>query len=148
MFSHMYGTSRLHIFLRRCVLGWNWTTSIPFPSINPYYSPKDQSLKFLQKNIYNFAVLKNSVLKNLVFLSWRFWIFAFFCFFPLKISQRFLGSKDESKFCWLSRFPAQNNTYTKKCVNIGIFMQGNMYHFLWPIDFNGFALILIYHPTA
>ena len=39
-------------------------------------------------------------------LEFLFFKFLFFCFTLMKSSQSFLGSKDGSKFCWLTWFPA------------------------------------------
>ena len=63
----------------------SWATSLPFASIYAtyYYLPKDQSLKFLRKNM-----------KNSVILSRPFW---FFCFIPMKINLAFIS--DIVYFC-------------------------------------------------
>ena len=54
---------------------------MPFASTISYL-PKDQSLKFLQK-----------ILRIGGFLSWKFFLYKFFCFILLQISQSILGSK-------------------------------------------------------
>ena len=52
----------------------------------------------------------------------------------MKISQSFLGSKDGSKFWWLPRFPAQNNTYVNVCNTVYVF--GVHITLLWSYQFS------------
>ena len=77
-----------------------------------------------------------AILKNALFLSRPFWIF--FCFFPMKISQSLLVSKDGSKF-WSSQMWQHFLTHTKhswgECTNIpkkleGTFLNGKLCRFL------------------
>ena len=76
-------------------------------------------LKFSRKNIESWRNWKIQFFWVLPF--WFFFQFFFYCFIPMKISQRFLGSKDGSKFWWLPWFPAQNNTCAKICNTVYIF---------------------------
>ena len=86
-------------------------------NFDPSLLPKKLWLIFIPE-IFTKRYLKFGELKNSLF----FWVGHFeilfatkkMCFIPMKISQNFLGSKDGSKFWWLSWFPAQNNT----CINI------------------------------
>ena len=69
--------------------------------INLFYRPKDQALKFSRKilrigGIEKLSFFESAILES--FLKNKH----FFCFIPMKISQSFLGSKDGSKFWWLS----------------------------------------------
>ena len=81
--------------------------------VESHWCPSNQFILQTQGPILlNFAkrYWELTVLKNVVFLSWPFWIFFSIFFFsllnPMKSSQRFLGSKDGSKFWWLPWFPA------------------------------------------
>ena len=69
--------------------------------INLSYSPKDQSLKFLQK-----------ILRIGGFEKFRFFesaILIFFCFIPMKISYKLCDRMDGTQFLWLSWFSAKTD---------------------------------------
>ena len=83
-----------------------WVTSMLFASIN-FTNPRTHPAQFRKK------ILRIDRLAKWGFLSRQFWIFFFGFFFgfffllnPMKSSQRFLDSKDGSKFWWLPWFPA------------------------------------------
>jgi hypothetical protein len=101
------------LILRLCrTASWPYRLShINALHINQSYQPKGQSMKFSQ----------------ILFENWRFWKIQFFwvshfdfffskknqfffCFIPMKISQRFLDIMDVTKFWRLPWFPAKNNT--------------------------------------
>ena len=88
-----------------------WATLLPFTWIYPT-DPRTNSWNFCEN------ILKIGGFEKLFWVGhfelFFFYIYIFFCFIPMKISQSFLVSKDGSKFWWLLWFLAQNNT----CINI------------------------------
>ena len=80
-----------------------WDKSMPFASINPS-NPRTNPWNFHKK------ILRIGDFEKCTFLSRPFWIF--FCFFPMKISQSLLVSKDGSKF-WSSQTWQHFLTHTK-----------------------------------
>ena len=80
--------------------------------IKPHWCPSHQFILLTQAPIPEIFAKKYwelMVLKNSLFLSQPFWNFFFqknlFLLHPMKSSQSFLGSKDGSKFWWLTWFP-------------------------------------------
>ena len=76
--------------------------------INQSSSPKDQSVKFSQKNFKNWRFWKTAILKNRPFWIFFFIKKNFFCFIFMKISPNLYGRMDGSKFWGFPWFPANS----------------------------------------
>ena len=87
---------------------------MPFASIHPTKA---------KTNPWNFRkyILRIGEIERLSFFWVRHFEYLFFASSPWK-SVSFLGSKDGSEFWWLSWFPAQNNTCTKICNTVHVFI--------------------------